>query len=67
MTNSKRKKCCLCEAQLDKIAIGLNKKLLDRKENQAFCLSCLANYLEVSEEELLAKVEEFKEQGCTLF
>ena len=64
---SKRTKCCLCDAEPDKIAKGLNKKLLGDKSLRLFCLRCLANYLEVSEEELLAKVEEFKEQGCTLF
>ena len=31
------------------------------------CLSCLSNYLEVDEEELLEKAEEFKAEGCTLF
>ena len=30
-------------------------------------MTCLADYLGVTEEELLAKVEEFKEEGCTLF
>ena len=47
--------------------IGLTKKLIDIKAERYYCLSCLAEYLEVSEEELLAKVEEFKEEGCTLF
>ena len=28
---------------------------------------CLAAYLETSKEDILAKIEEFKEQGCTLF
>jgi hypothetical protein len=60
-------KCHLCEDKVDKIAVGLNKKLLSIKVMRFYCLSCLANYLDVTIEELLAKVEEFKEQGCKLF
>jgi len=30
-------------------------------------LICLADYLEVTPNELLDKVEEFKQQGCSLF
>ena len=47
--------------------VGLTKKLLDKNSSKFYCMSCLAEYLEVSEEELLAKVEDFKAQGCTLF
>ena len=63
----KQIKCLLCEAKLDKIAVGLNKKLLGMKIIRFYCLSCLANYLDVTVEELLAKVEDFKAQGCKLF
>jgi hypothetical protein len=60
-------KCNLCETDLDKIAVGLNKKLLGMKATRFYCMSCLANYLDVTVDELLAKAEELKEQGCTLF
>jgi len=60
-------KCYLCETELDKIVIGLNKKLLGRKIVRFYCLNCLAEYLDVTPDELLAKVEEFKAQGCKLF
>ena len=63
----KRAKCYLCETVLDKIEIGLNKKLLGTKVTRFYCINCLASYLEVSSEKLLAKAEEFKEQGCKLF
>jgi hypothetical protein len=59
--------CYLCETGLDKIVISLNKKLLGRKIARFYCLNCLAEYLEVTPDELLAKVEEFKAQGCKLF
>jgi hypothetical protein len=60
-------KCNLCEADLDKIAVGLNKKLLGMTVKRFYCMSCLADYLDVSVEELLDKAEEFKDQGCILF
>ena len=64
---NKRTKCYLCEAGLDKIATGLNKKLIGRKVARLYCLNCLADYLEVTSEVLLAKAEDFKAQGCKLF
>jgi hypothetical protein len=60
-------KCKLCEDKLDKIAVGLTKKLLGKNSKRFYCLDCLAEYLDVTVEELRAKVEEFKEQGCELF
>jgi len=32
-----------------------------------FCLRCFADYLSCSEDDLLIKIEEFKELGCGLF
>lgn len=62
------KKCYVCgKNPLTKDEIGLTKKLINKKTTSFYCLSCLAEYLEVTEEELLAKVEEFKNEGCTLF
>ena len=61
------KGCYVCGKELSKDEIGLTKKLIDKKTNKFYCLTCLAEYLEVTEEELLAKIEEFKEEGCTLF
>ena len=62
------KQCYVCgKSPLSKDETGLVKKLIDKKAKQFYCLSCLADYFEVTEEELLAKVEQFKEEGCTLF
>lgn len=47
--------------------IGLTKKLIGIDSQEFYCLDCLADYLEVTAEELIAKIEEFKEEGCTLF
>ena len=62
------KKCYVCEKKtLTKDEIGLTKKIIDKKAKTFYCLSCMAEHLEVTEEELLAKIEEFKDDGCTLF
>lgn len=42
-------------------------KLFGENVSNFFCLPCLAESLDVTEEELLAKIEEFKAQGCKLF
>lgn len=64
----KVKTCYVCgKNPLSKDEIGLTKKLLDKKSQIFYCIPCLADYLEVTPEELLAKIEEFKEEGCTLF
>ncbi len=60
--------CFACgKRQLLKDEIGINKKLLGLEIKQFYCLNCLADYLDVSTNELLAKIDEFKEQGCELF
>ena len=62
------KNCYVCgKKPLSKDEVGLTKKLISKKSQTLYCLSCLADYLEVTPEELLAKVEEFKEEGCALF
>lgn len=62
------KKCYVCgKSPLSKDEIGLTKKIIDRKTKSFYCLSCMAEYLEVTEDELLAKIEDFKIEGCTLF
>ena len=62
------KKCYVCgKTPLTKDEIGLTKKLIDKKTTKFYCLSCLAESFEVDVDELLAKIEEFKNEGCTLF
>ncbi|SHK77939.1 hypothetical protein SAMN05216582_11735 [Selenomonas ruminantium] len=60
--------CIGCgKESLSKDEIGVNKKLLGESVTEYYCMDCLADYLEVSVEDLQDKIEEFKEQGCTLF
>ena len=66
--STETKKCYVCgKTPLTKNEIGLTKKLIDKKTNFFYCIDCLAEYLDVTTEELEAKIDEFKEEGCTLF
>lgn len=61
--------CCIsCEKKpLTKNEIGINKKLLGEPIEFFYCLECLAMFLEVEPQEILNKIEDFKEEGCKLF
>ena len=60
--------CVMCgKNDLDKDTLGINKKLLGTEIEFFYCIDCLANYLECTVDDLLDKIEEFKEEGCKLF
>lgn len=67
MAVRKKKVCCECEKPISKDEIAVSKKLLGKDIQVLFCIDCLAEYLECSTDDLLIKIQEFKEQGCTLF
>ena len=72
VANMRRKEpslsCVACgRPSLDKNERGINQKLLGEKIRHYYCLSCLADYLECTVDDLLDKIEEFKEEGCRLF
>lgn len=59
--------CRNCNTVLDKDTIALNKKLLSVDLKEFYCLECLADTFDCSVNDLRIKIEEFKEEGCTLF
>lgn len=62
------KECIACGKQnLNKDVVGINKKLLGTDIKTFYCIDCLADYLNCTVEDLLEKIEEFKDEGCTLF
>ncbi len=69
MASKKIIHCRYCDRTLSKDEIGLNKKILDSEVKDGIyrCLTCMAEFLECSEEELVDKIEEFKAEGCKLF
>lgn len=60
--------CYICgKKNISKNEIGLTKKLMGKSSKNFYCISCLAEQLEVTTEELQDKIEEFKNEGCKLF
>lgn len=60
--------CIVCgKKKLDKNTIGINKKLLGKEIENFYCMDCLADYLECTVDDLNDKIEEFKDERCTLF
>ena len=60
--------CIACgKRPLTKNEIGINKKLLDMKSENFYCIDCLANFLEVEPQDILDKIEDFKNDDCKLF
>lgn len=68
MMKNKTHKCIACgEDILDKNIIGINKKLLGEKNATYYCLECLADFFGCDVQDILDKIEEFKEEGCKFF
>ena len=64
----KSKNCVSCgKENLSQDEIGITIKLVGEETTVFYCLDCLADYLDVTVEDILDKIEEFKEQGCKLF
>ena len=60
--------CVACGKDIiEKDTIGINKKLLGKTVKTLYCMPCLADYLGTTVGDLEDKIEEFKEEGCTLF
>lgn len=64
---SKKKQCCDCGKSLKKDEIALTRKLIDIDATEFYCLDCMAEFIGCSKQDLIEKIQEFKEQGCTLF
>ena len=67
MTTSKKKLCIECNKALTKDEVALNKKLIDKNTKEFLCLNCMSEQFGCEVEDLQIKIDEFKEQGCTLF
>ena len=64
----RRKSICIdCKKPLHKDEIALSRKLIDPDTEEWYCLSCMAENFGCTQEDLRIKIQEFKEQGCTLF
>ncbi len=61
--------CKQCGAPLDRDAIAIHRRMLDREAPEADCLckACLAAFFGITEQAIEDKIRHFKEMGCTLF
>ncbi len=64
---SKAKICCDCKKPLSKDEVALNRKMIDKNTKEFRCLECLSEQFGCEVGDLQIKIDEFKEQGCTLF
>ena len=60
-------RCVRCGAILEKDDVALTRKMINRGAEAFYCVSCLADHFELTEEILREKIREFKAMGCTLF
>lgn len=61
------KTCTKCGAPLSRDEIGLHRKIVDRCAEEYFCLSCMAAYFKVTEDDLRELIERYRDAGCLLF
>lgn len=47
--------------------VGINQKLLGERTSAYYCMDCLADYLDVTVQDIEDKIEEFRAEGCKLF
>jgi len=60
-------RCIRCGAVLGKDDVALTRKMVNRGADKFYCISCLADHFELTEEILREKIREFRAMGCTLF
>ena len=47
--------------------VAMTRKMINRGTETFYCLSCLADHFELTEDILREKIKEFRAMGCTLF
>ena len=60
-------RCIRCGAVLGKDDVALTRKMVNRGADKFYCISCLADHFELTEEILREKIREFRAMGCALF
>ena len=59
--------CACCGKILTPDEIAVTKKLISRGAAEFYCVACLAEWFEVTPEEIRRRIETFRRMGCTLF
>ena len=60
-------RCMKCGRALTFDEAAIHKKMINRGATEYFCLTCLAEYTESTEQQLRERIEHFRKQGCLLF
>lgn len=60
-------RCVRCGAPLMKDDVAMTRKMINRGAETFYCLPCLADHFELTEDILREKIKEFRAMGCTLF
>ena len=63
----KQPACMKCGRILTDDEIGIHKKMINRGAKEFFCLTCLAEFTNSTEDRLRERIEHFRKQGCSLF
>ncbi|NLB77115.1 MAG: hypothetical protein GX799_11750 [Crenarchaeota archaeon] len=62
-----KRKCVECNAPLKRDEVALSIKILGLNVTNFYCIACLAEIIDCDQDDLTIKIQEFKEQGCTMF
>jgi hypothetical protein len=63
----KKSTCIECGILLQKEEVALSQKIIGRTITKFYCIKCMAEMLDCDPDDLNIKIQEFKEQGCSLF
>ena len=58
---------CYCGSPLQLDVLSLNRKLLGDASSKRYCLACMADLFECAIEDVVSKLDAFKQEGCRLF
>ena len=58
---------CHCGSPLQLDVLSLNRKLLGEHSQKQYCLACMADLFECAAEDVVNKLDAFKQEGCRLF
>lgn len=60
--------CCMtCGQPVSRDEMAMTRKLINRGAAQFLCILCLARRFDAPVQELLDRMQDFKDMGCTLF
>ena len=65
--NDDKNYCLNCGKKITADEVAITKKLVNRGTTKYYCIHCLAEFFDVTSQDVENKIIYFKEMGCTLF